>query len=340
MSKLLTRTEFRNGVFARDNNKCVICKEPSADAHHIMERRLFDDGGYYLDNGASLCSTCHIKAEETAISPEQLREAIGITKAILPSHLYEDQVYDKWGNIVLPNGERLKGELFYDESVQKIIAPYLSVFTQYVKYPRTHHLPWSQGMHDDDRMHSTVAQWQDREVVITLKMDGENTTMYNDHIHARSLDSKKHPSRSWVKQFWSTISHEIPEGWRVCGENLYAKHSIGYDDLRSYFYGFSVWNDKNVCLSWDDTIFFFEGVGIHPVKVIYQGKYNQALMYRIHEQLDFEKNEGYVLRLADSFTYSEFRKYVGKFVRKNHIQTTKHWLHGQEMVVNTCLTHS
>lgn len=63
MSKLLTRDEFRRAVFARDGYRCAACgARPSdialvvdLDAHHIMERRLFPDGGYYLDNGATLC---------------------------------------------------------------------------------------------------------------------------------------------------------------------------------------------------------------------------------------------------------------------------------------------
>ena len=36
----------RNAVFKRDANLCVICHAAASDAHHIMERRLFDDGGY------------------------------------------------------------------------------------------------------------------------------------------------------------------------------------------------------------------------------------------------------------------------------------------------------
>jgi len=46
--QLLTRDEFREGVFARDRHTCVNCRKPGVDAHHIMERRLFPDGGYYL----------------------------------------------------------------------------------------------------------------------------------------------------------------------------------------------------------------------------------------------------------------------------------------------------
>lgn len=337
MNKLLTRDEFREGVFKRDNHQCVICKEPAKDAHHIMERRLFHDGGYYLDNGASLCHAHHLQAEMTLISTNELREAIGIQKVILPEHLYDDQEYDKWGNILQQNGTRLKGELFFDESVQKILEQgnVLDLFTDKVKYPRTHHLPWSEGMHDDDRMLSSTKVFENQRVIVTEKMDGENTTLYNGYIHARSLDSPNHESRNWVKKFWSNISYDIPLGYRICGENMFAKHSIKYENLKTYFYGFSIWNDKNECLSWDETIFWFEIFGITPVPVLYDGIYDEEKLRQIWCTLNPTYNEGYVLRIADQFPYFEFKKCVGKFVRKNHVQTVKHWMHGQKMEVNS-----
>ena len=183
--KLLTRDEFREGVFSRDNHFCVMCKAPAIDAHHIIERRLWSDSGYYLENGASLCMKCHLEAEMTKTSCEQLREACGITKVILPSHFYDDQVYDKWGNPILENGTRLRGELFNDESVQKIlsIGGFLQSFTSLVKYPRTYHLPWSHGRTKDDRGFDDMSSFIGKEVVVTIKMDGEQTTMYKDHIH-------------------------------------------------------------------------------------------------------------------------------------------------------------
>ncbi len=48
-------------------------------------------------------------------------------------------------------------------------------------------------------------------VIATLKLDGENTTMYSDHIHARSLDSAHHPSRTMIKQIHGAIKHLIPK---------------------------------------------------------------------------------------------------------------------------------
>lgn len=322
---MMTRDQFREGVFARDG-RCVVCHGPYADAHHLLERRLWGDGGYYLDNGVSLCETDHLRAETTELSVEFLREKAGITKIVVPSHLYPDQTYDKWGNPVLPNGMRVRGELFDDESVQKVIKPFLHLFTKYVKYPRTYHLPWSPGKTKDDRvMESTDVLTN---VVVTLKMDGENTSMYNDFIHARALAYPPHPSRDRVKALHASIKADIPDGWRLCGENLFAKHSIHYTDLQGYFYLFSVWTDKNQCLSWDETQEYAELFEIPIVKPIYRGKFDKKAIEAAFEPYK-AAHEGYVVRNDCAFNYGQFRYNVGKYVRANHVHTHGHWMREQ-----------
>jgi hypothetical protein len=57
---------------------------------------------------ASLCEKHHIMAEETTISCDEIRIAAGINHSIIPPHFYGDLEYTKWGDIVLPNGTRLK----------------------------------------------------------------------------------------------------------------------------------------------------------------------------------------------------------------------------------------
>ncbi|MBK6616180.1 MAG: RNA ligase family protein [Ottowia sp.] len=335
-AKLLSRDAFREGVFARDGGKCVLCDRPAADAHHILERRLFDDGGYYLDNGASVCAEHHLLCEQTVISVEAVREAAGITRIVLPEHLYEVQI-DKWANEVLPNGQRLRGELWHDESVQKVLAAggVLGLFTNKVKYGRTHHLPWSEGMHDDDRMLKSLAAFVGHEVCITRKMDGENTTMMRDCFHARSIDGRHHGSRDWAKGLWASIAQDIPEDWRVCGENLFAKHSIAYADLPTYFMGFSIWNERNVCLSWDETLEWFDLLGLQHVPVLYRGVWDEKLIRGLYDsKRDWGAHEGYVVRRADSFSYAQFRTHVGKFVRKGHVNTSKHWMFGSRIERN------
>ena len=337
MNQLLTRDQFREGVFVRDRHQCVLCGNPAADAHHILERRLWPDGGYYLENGASVCEPCHLRCEMTVVSVEQVREAAGILKPIIPPHLYRDQVYDKWGNIVMPNGTRLRGELFYDESVQKILkeGQVLDLFTTRVKYPRTHHLPWSQGKTEDDRVMDDLAQFQGQRVIVTDKMDGENTTWYSDYTHARSIDGRNHPSRAWAKNLWSQVCGDIPEGWRICGENLYARHSIAYTDLATYFMGFSVWNDRNQCLDWDTTQEWFQLLGITSVPVLYDGVWDERRIRGLYDdRRDRETREGYVVRLARGFEYGEFRRSVAKFVRANHVSPESHHWFAQQIVPN------
>ncbi len=338
--KLLSRDAFREGVFARAGGRCVICGATGVDAHHILERRLWPDGGYYLGNGASVCPEHHLACERTTISVEDLRLAAGIDRAIIPPHLYDDMTYDKWGNPCLPNGRRLKGELFFDESVQKVLAEggVLDLFSDQVKYPRTHHLPWSESVNDDDRVISSLSRFEGRRVIVTQKMDGENTTMYADYIHARSIDSRNHPSRAWVKNLHGVIGWQIPKGYRLCGENLYAEHSIAYRELPTYFMGFSMWTERNVCLGWDDTLEWFELLGVHPVPVVFDGIFDEAAIRKICKSFDWESTEGVVVRLADAISYGDFRHCVAKFVRRNHVQTVKHWMHGQAVKPNRLAT--
>lgn len=199
------------------------------------------------------------------------------------------------------------------------------------KYPRTKHLPHSLGATSDDKILKDTSCFNNKTVMITEKMDGENSTLGSDYYHARSLDSKDHPSRSWIKQFHASIKNDIPIGWRICGENLYAKHSIGYDNLKSYFYCFSIWDDTNYCLSWKDTVEFCQLLGIEHVPMLRDDFMWTEWIPRLMEDHDWTgydpaTMEGYVVRNADGFHYKDFGDNVAKFVRPNHVQpNAKHW---------------
>jgi len=126
MERLLTREEFKVLVFKRDKHTCVVpkCGRPAVDAHHILDRKLFKDGGYYLANGASLCGACHWDAETGVITVEQVREYSKIEIVILPPGFNPRFTYDKWGNSyhAVDHGTKaMKGPLFHDAGVQKIL---------------------------------------------------------------------------------------------------------------------------------------------------------------------------------------------------------------------------
>lgn len=118
----MDRDAFRTAVFARDRHRCVLCGAPGQDAHHILDRKLFPDGGYALDNGATVCGPCHQKAETTEIGVEAVRDAAGITALHLPPGFAADACYDKWGNRIRPDGTRDRGPLFRDDGARKALG--------------------------------------------------------------------------------------------------------------------------------------------------------------------------------------------------------------------------
>lgn len=197
-----------------------------------------------------------------------------------------------------------------------------------VKYPRTPHLPWSSGRSSDDKVLPNVDHFVGQEVVVTEKMDGENTTLYADgYIHARSTTSSGHPSRDWLHDWWRNRSIHLPYGARVCGENLYAKHSIYYAGIGHPFRGFSIW-DYSCCLRWDTTIHMFgQSLIIVPVNVLWRGVFDEKALKKLASTVDrqAETVEGYVVRLANAFDINDFGRCVAKYVRKNHVTTDQHW---------------
>lgn len=194
------------------------------------------------------------------------------------------------------------------------------------KYPRTPHLPWSPGATSDDVITRVPDAFLAGPVVVTEKLDGENTSMYRDGVHARSIDSKHHPSRDWVKRLQGTIGYQIPEGFRLCGENMFARHSIAYEDLASYFYVFSIWDDTNTCLSWEETKEWASLLGVQVVPTLYEGPWDEERIRGL--TFDTDKVEGYVVRTARAFSYADFSDHIAKWVRTGHVQTDEHWMHG------------
>lgn len=293
----------------RSDYTCCVpdCGHIAEDAHHIIERRLWADGGYYAENGAAVCDRDgtghHRDCEENRILPQQLRDWCGITEVALPPDWDDSLNYDKWGEVINWRG----------------------------KYPRTFHLPSSLTLYKDDRVLQSL-ECLTGDLVVTEKMDGENTTMSAEKIHARSVDSAAHASQSWVKSLWSKIRYDIPEGFRLSGENMFATHSIFYDDLESYFYLFGVW-DGSTLLSWDETVEWAELFGLSVPRVLYRG---ESLSDALKSwTLDPERSEGFVVRVAGEIPLRLFSRSAGKFVRANHVRTLDHgWRFRNDFRVN------
>jgi hypothetical protein len=119
-NKLLSRADFKRLSFELHNYTCVFCKDKAIDAHHIFDRKLFKDGGYYLNNVAPVCEKHHMDCEKTIIELDDVWLACNITEPVYPVGFDKSLNYDKWGNIIVNEYSRIPGPLFNDDGVQKI----------------------------------------------------------------------------------------------------------------------------------------------------------------------------------------------------------------------------
>jgi len=197
------------------------------------------------------------------------------------------------------------------------------------KFPKIAHVPWSGTVTKDDRVLASMTSFDKASVVVSEKMDGECSSLYRDYLHARSINSQHHASRSWLKNLHAGIACQIPDDWRICGENLYATHTIHYKDLPSFFLVFAVYDAQNICLSWPDTKAFAASIGLACVPVLYEGLYTEAAVracFTGTSVFGASKQEGYVLRLHDRILWQFHALSFAKYVRPNHVQTDEHWL--------------
>lgn len=195
-----------------------------------------------------------------------------------------------------------------------------------MKYPRTVHLSNSPGVSKDDKVLESVDSFMGKEVVYSEKLDGECTSMTQDKIHARSEDSNHHPSQSWVKGFWATIKYKIPDNLQIVGESVYARHSIGYDRLNTFFYVFAVIDlERKVFLSWQDTLDLCQKIGLDHVPVLKHGLFDPKFDLKGIWSAFGEEIEGYVVRVVGEFPIVEMKNNMAKWVRAGHVKTDKHW---------------
>ncbi len=334
MTILLSRDVFREAVFKRDGHACVICKKTEAevgqlDAHHILDRKLFPDGGYYLSNGATLCSEHHIEAEKCDLTVEEIRHAAGITEVILPPGLLPGIIYDKWGQEV-------------DEG---IISR---------KYGRTYHLNFSPGTTSDDRIAHDY--WNDvkkiDQLVITEKLDGENNCLSEHGVFARSHASTT--ESRWtqdIRQRWQSMKYDLKGGVQIFLENLYAIHSIEYRNIDHHYYVFAV-RENGRCAGWDEVKFWADSFDlptvpvlqtVHPSGYLDEAEFKNLILNYASKKSDFDSynhvmsptgelineeqctREGIVIANVNEYLLRNFDKNVFKYVRAKHVKTDEHW---------------
>jgi len=201
------------------------------------------------------------------------------------------------------------------------------------KYGRTYHLPYSPGATSDDKISDSIDSLIGKEIVITEKLDGENTGMINDGVYARShADFTKSPWSREVRQLHDIkVRGNLEDGVFIFGENMEGIHSIEYSNLKSYFYIFGV-RDNNIWAPWDKVEEYSYLLDIPTVPVLFKGVINSEVELKdIVDKLVSEpselggEREGVVVRSAGLFHNDDFKENVMKWVRANHVTTDEHW---------------
>lgn len=208
--------------------------------------------------------------------------------------------------------------------------------TTTTKYPRTLHLPFSLGLQNDDRrVENGWEELLEHTLVLTEKLDGENSCMSKYDVFARSHGA---PTRNpWSRNLWDIgglhdqIKNKIGENEYIYGENLYGIHSIEYTELTNYFHLFGVRNDS-IWYSWNDVELMANCLDIQTVPVLEIHKFTSVKELEEHILFHMSNGsrygseiEGVVVRNIESYPIDEFQKNVVKYVRKGHVQTDQFW---------------
>lgn len=200
------------------------------------------------------------------------------------------------------------------------------------KYQRTYHWPSSPGVGSDDKVMSSTDDLIGHEIIITEKLDGGNTCLYNGNAYARSTGLPA--SDGWfamVKKHhaWKTLGSDF----HFYGEDLYGIHSIAYEAMKEdeTFRLFHV-HYEDTWFSWDDMTALASEYGFKHVPLLFRGTFEtvEQLTKWLEQQSSLPSElggvrEGFVIRRACEFKDSQFPTYVGKWVRANHVQTDEHW---------------
>jgi hypothetical protein len=205
-----------------------------------------------------------------------------------------------------------------------------------IKYPRTYHLPFSPGTTKDDKklQGDWFSFYKDKEIIVSEKLDGENTTLCQEGVFARSHATPTHSP--WSVNLWGEnglywkVKPFIGKDEYIVGENLYGVHSIEYDKLTNYFHLFAA-HDNERWYSWDEIRELSKILEIPTVPFVTVRATSEEYIERLINELMMlpsaygKTKEGIVIRVADSFKLDDFPNYVCKWVRPNHVQTDEHW---------------
>lgn len=204
------------------------------------------------------------------------------------------------------------------------------------KYPSTGHWPWSETVHRDDTYHNDPEFFLGKQLVLSEKLDGGNTCLYNGDVYARSTTQPA--TQGWFAMVKKHHAYKTVNDTRYAyyGEDLYGVHSIEYDPIEEdktwrLFAVRDLVDDRFV--SWDEVEKHALQLNVPTVPTAGSGlvffstdEITQWLQVAMKHGSEIGTTiEGWVIRTVDGFDANQFHKNVAKYVRKNHVQTDEHW---------------
>lgn len=350
-----SRKEFRTKCKERDNNTCVVpwCSESIDDVHHIIERSEWKNGGYLMKNGASVCNKHHRDAESNHIPPQAFWIWLDINNPKLPTS-YDTHQINKWGEAFeTPTWEEYRDRIKYPST--RHLLPLYWYDEDSVAQNR---------LENDDKGLKSLSTFVGVPLVITEKMDGGNMMLVNDletPVRARNGSRPEETMELMYSElYWEhKVNEKLPDRLQVFGEWLWAKHSIhygcdcesscddrgkslseyaGYNDNSAYFQIFGVYDKLyNTWLSWNSVERIADELDFPTVPVLYKEdsadestfeteREARDTLLQYAKEVIAEGGEGIVVRLKYPYHFSTFERYLGKYVRENHVEDTEtHW---------------
>ena len=158
-----------------------------------------------------------------------------------------------------------------------------------LKYPRTRHIEGSRLQKgDEDLKQIPFSTIKNKYIVIEEKVDGANCAISFDNNGNLLLQSRGHYLtggyrerhynlfKQWANNYQCELYEVLGERYIMYGEWLYAKHSIYYDNLPSYFLEFDVYDKENkTFLSTDKRRELLKDLDVISVPVLARGKFNK-----------------------------------------------------------------
>ena len=209
----------------------------------------------------------------------------------------------------------------------------LGIASRVWKYPRMPYWPYSPAQPREGDSVADAKRFVGVAVVVTEKLDGSNTLLYQGDVYARSVSAPA--AAKWLGMVRKHHAWKVTEpDVFLYGEEIYGVHSIEYDPVPEdeTFYAFALRYGDGSFGSFREMADYARSRAIPVVPVLCEGTFGSVQQVRDFVSVAHARpsalggeREGVVLRLAAGFPAADFEHCICKIVRVGHVQSEEHW---------------